>query len=248
MKRHHTPGFSLVELSIVLVILGLLTGGIMTARSLIHAASVRGTMAQMNDMTRNMNVFRDKYFAFPGDMSNAQRFWPTASNGNADGIISAATHTNSHQLYEADNGRFNGERAQLFIQLGLANMTTAYDGSAVLDKGYPSIKLNRNAGMMVVGPWMEASGSNMNVHLIALDPVYLYMGICNPSQFNVSSSHNDCGVFSPEDAWNIDKKMDDGLPLSGVIIGQSFDTPCVQSAAYNLDHSPLACNILYSID
>ena len=75
MKKH---GFSLVELSIVLVILGLLTGGILAGQSLIRAAELRTVT---NDFTRYVtatHTFRDKYFSIPGDMTNATKFWGAA--------------------------------------------------------------------------------------------------------------------------------------------------------------------------
>lgn len=71
--RHR--GFSLVELSIVLVILGLLVGGVLAGQSLIKAASARKTLAWNTGMQTNFNTFRDKYFALPGDMTNATDFW-----------------------------------------------------------------------------------------------------------------------------------------------------------------------------
>ena len=68
-------GFSLVELSIVLVILGLLTGGILAGQSLIRAAELRSVATESQRYMAALNSFRDKYFALPGDMANATAFW-----------------------------------------------------------------------------------------------------------------------------------------------------------------------------
>ena len=67
--------FSLVELSIVLVILGLLVGGILSGQSLIRAAQLRSVTADYTRFVTAVNTFRDKYFALPGDMTNAQSVW-----------------------------------------------------------------------------------------------------------------------------------------------------------------------------
>jgi prepilin-type N-terminal cleavage/methylation domain-containing protein len=75
--NHHNKyqrGFSLVELSIVLVILGLLTGGILAGQSLIRAAELRSITTQFNQYVSATQSFRDKYMALPGDMPNATRF------------------------------------------------------------------------------------------------------------------------------------------------------------------------------
>ncbi|MGB1539971.1 MAG: prepilin-type N-terminal cleavage/methylation domain-containing protein, partial [Rickettsiales bacterium] len=54
-------GFSLVELSIVLVILGLLTGGILGGQSLIRAAEMRAIATEYDAWKTAVNVFKDKY-------------------------------------------------------------------------------------------------------------------------------------------------------------------------------------------
>lgn len=103
---HRGNGFSLVELSIVLVILGLLTGGILSGQALIRAAELRSITAQSSQYVTAIYSFRDKYFALPGDFAEATRFWgqqysgatcaahsgaavttPGACNGNGNGIL-----------------------------------------------------------------------------------------------------------------------------------------------------------------
>ena len=70
--------FSLVELSIVLVILGLLTGGILAGQSLIRAAELRAVTTEYQRYVAAVQTFRDKYMALPGDMPNAIAFWGAA--------------------------------------------------------------------------------------------------------------------------------------------------------------------------
>ena len=73
-KTSHISAFSLVELSIVLVILGLLVGGVLSGQSLIRAAELRSVTTEYSRYTTAISSFRDKYFALPGDMSNATSF------------------------------------------------------------------------------------------------------------------------------------------------------------------------------
>jgi hypothetical protein len=74
-RSYSAEGFSLVALSVVWVNLGLLTGGILTAQSLIRAAELRSITTDYNRFITASQTFRDKYFALPGDMRNATRFW-----------------------------------------------------------------------------------------------------------------------------------------------------------------------------
>lgn len=109
-------GFSLVELSIVLVILGLLTGGILGGQELIRAAELRAAPTELNKYRTAVYTFRDKYFALPGDMPNAVRFWTPAAGGTADGMDSACTsldHTSPSTGTETCNGNGNNQ-----IELG----------------------------------------------------------------------------------------------------------------------------------
>lgn len=94
-------GFSLVELSIVLVILGLLTGGILGGRALIHAAELRSVTSEMQQFQTAINAFHDKYGNLPGDFNEAETLWggpvadclmtdsgdTTTCNGDGDGRI-----------------------------------------------------------------------------------------------------------------------------------------------------------------
>jgi len=77
--RPTSSGFSLVELSIVLVILGLLTGGILGGQALIRAAELRAVTTEYDRWVTATRTFQDKYFALPGDMTNATAFWGSAT-------------------------------------------------------------------------------------------------------------------------------------------------------------------------
>ena len=83
MKK--TSGFTLVELSIVLVILGLLVGGVLAGQSLIHAAELRAISTELTNYKTAIGAFRDKYLAIPGDMNNAVKFWGAQAGSTADG-------------------------------------------------------------------------------------------------------------------------------------------------------------------
>src|ERR1700722_5890685 len=71
---HHprsSSGFTLIELSIVLVIIGLIVGGILVGQDLIKAAEVRAQLSQIEKYNSAVNTFRAKFNAIPGDMAIA---------------------------------------------------------------------------------------------------------------------------------------------------------------------------------
>lgn len=71
----HRSAFTLIELSIVLVIIGLIVGGVPVGQDLIRAAAVRAQISQIEKYNRTVNTFLGKYGALPGDMSD-----PDATN------------------------------------------------------------------------------------------------------------------------------------------------------------------------
>lgn len=89
MKRvRKKAAFSLVELSIVLVILGMLVGGVLAGQSLIRASELRSITSDIHKMQSARIAFRDKYFSLPGDMPNAISFWGRQAGNAGDGVDS----------------------------------------------------------------------------------------------------------------------------------------------------------------
>ena len=62
-------GFTLIELSIVLVIIGLVVGGVLVGQDLIRAARVRAQISQIERLNTAVNTFYGKFQALPGDMN-----------------------------------------------------------------------------------------------------------------------------------------------------------------------------------
>lgn len=67
MKRQQQKGFTLVELSIVLVIIGLILGMAFKGRALIDQAKVKSIQAQYSKILGGFNMFYDRYGFYPGD-------------------------------------------------------------------------------------------------------------------------------------------------------------------------------------
>jgi prepilin-type N-terminal cleavage/methylation domain-containing protein len=84
-------GFTLIEIAIVLVIIGLLIGGVLKGQSMIQNAKIKRLVKDAEGMTAAVIAFQDRYGMLPGDENSATI--PTAAdttNGNFDGLITAA--------------------------------------------------------------------------------------------------------------------------------------------------------------
>ena len=83
-------GFSLIELSIVIVVISLLIGGVISGASLIEKTKLQSVIQEFNDIQLAVNNFRLKFNAMPGDMKDADSLLGSGAdcNGDGDGLIS----------------------------------------------------------------------------------------------------------------------------------------------------------------
>jgi prepilin-type N-terminal cleavage/methylation domain-containing protein len=255
--RPSASGFSLVELSIVLVILGLLTGGILTGQSLIRAAELRAITTEVEQFAVAVNTFKGKYFALPGDMNNATAFWGSANgvscnagnttagtgtqtcNGNADGLIKHSDSNGYNEIY-------------MFWQ-HLANsglMSGIYTGMAVEPDGQTTqrVQIGVNGFQSKIGGatyFIETYNWGGSSTRFTYDYV-------NSLQFGKPESglRPTDAIITVEEAWNIDKKTDDGQPGRGKLFAMrsecitgSLNTPL--TATYNLSGTGARCGLVW---
>jgi len=103
-------GFTLVEIAIVLVIIGLLLGGVLKGQSLIDSAKVKNVVQQIQSLQAAVNAYQDRYRALPGDDIMATTHVPGATgNGNGDGQITEYQLAPQHlALAGLITGSYNG--------------------------------------------------------------------------------------------------------------------------------------------
>jgi prepilin-type N-terminal cleavage/methylation domain-containing protein len=107
-------GFTLVEMAIVLVIIGLLLGGVLKGQELIKNAKVKGIANDVNAVSAAMNGYQDRYKALPGDDAQASAHVnANATNGNGNGIIDGG--------FQA-TGVLSGENLEFFHHLSFAKL------------------------------------------------------------------------------------------------------------------------------
>lgn len=94
--KSRQQGFTLVEIAIVLVIIGLLLGGVLKGQELITQAKIKNVANDLNGLSAAVYAYQDRYKSFPGDDSNAATRWtnPAATAGNGDTRVGAASNAN----------------------------------------------------------------------------------------------------------------------------------------------------------
>ncbi len=86
--KHRQSGFTLVEIAIVLVIIGLLLGGVLKGQEMIANAKYKSLRSEIQSYAAAFYSFQDRYRALPGDFNQAStKLDPAAPNGNGAGTI-----------------------------------------------------------------------------------------------------------------------------------------------------------------
>ena len=95
-KSSTEAGFTLVEIAIVLVIIGLLLGGVLKGQEMITQAKIKNIINDFNGVTVAVTSYQDRYRAIPGDDQNASTRWTTQApaSGNGDGVVLGAYNAN----------------------------------------------------------------------------------------------------------------------------------------------------------
>jgi len=84
-KKSTEAGFTLVEIAIVLVIIGLLLGGILKGQEMITQAKIKNAINDFNGVTVAVTSYQDRYRALPGDDPNATTRWTVQAPASGDG-------------------------------------------------------------------------------------------------------------------------------------------------------------------
>jgi prepilin-type N-terminal cleavage/methylation domain-containing protein len=226
-------GFTLIEMSIVLVIIGLIVGGVLVGQDLIRAAYVRAQISQIEKFNTAVNTFYGKYQALPGDMNattaSANGFATrpgTAGLGDGNGIIEGNAFGGNRGVYETQ-----GETLMFWSDLTYANgmninliegsfQTATFAGNYTatgtqLNQYFPAAKIGRGN---YIYAWSGGWGTNM----LNYDGRNYYglSAITAIEEGYVMPSNPGLTVA---EAYRIDSKMDDGLPQSGRVMAIYID-------------------------
>jgi len=217
-------GFTLIELSIVLVIIGLIVGAILVGRDMIKAAELRSTISQVEKYQAAVNTFRLKYAALPGDILSAQAvafgFFSETMFAGLPG------HQDGNGLIEggfAGSTSAVGETLSFWVHLSQANLVDGQFGqatNAVLQPNGGSVTATVTVPSQSLPPSKLTPTQYFIVYAYQGFNYFALMPITTISPGGSYPSLNSVGL-TPIQAYNMDVKLDDGMPNTGNVVARS---------------------------
>lgn len=254
-KSSLKSGFTLIELSIVLVIIGLIIGGVLVGQDLIKAALARAQISQIEKLNTAVRTFQDKYGGLPGDLSLnlATQFGFQVSGcdgtvGNRDGNGMIDGYYSGSYIIEY------GEATLFWSDLSQAHLMDATVSGSYISGSPPcggfTANLTTTPGSNYIGAFFPPAKIGNGNFVYVYDGAHPVDSCCGGlNWFGVAAMTtvlaNGGTVANPAitvmQAYNIDNKIDDGLPTSGNVRATYLNTWYVTQANPQLSDSATSC-------
>jgi prepilin-type N-terminal cleavage/methylation domain-containing protein len=193
----HQKGFTLVEIAIVLVIIGLLLGGILKGQEMIVQAKVKNSITDFSGISAAYFGYQDRYRAIPGDDAQAATRWTTptaATAGNGDRVLTGVYNALASATAPAN------ESAQWWDHLRRSGFVT---GSGTTQ---PQNSFAGTIGVMQGDGTGQAGTAPGAILAFGTAPGFTNLMMCSTN-------------LPDKVAIALDVQMDDGTPSSGSVRG-----------------------------
>lgn len=237
LNKSNLAGFTLVELSIVIIIIGLLISGVVAGTSLIRQAQLYSVISDMQSYQVAYNTFVSRYGFPPGDLPSAQNIWPNCAEtpstlpciGNGDGLVNISALSPPNPNASVNEGGLAWRELSLagLISAGISpiaaasNKGGASNAPGVIGQYNPLSKVQDAAYTMFEASSVAITSSGWGGGAFPTglwndgktNAVFIGGPAVGGSPFYVG------GGLLADDAYSIDSKIDDGAINAGVFIG-----------------------------
>jgi prepilin-type N-terminal cleavage/methylation domain-containing protein len=217
LPRESEAGFTLIEMSIVLVIIGLIIGGIVKGQEVVANARAKSQVAQLDAIKGAVYTFQDKFGYAPGDLKgNAILQLAAGTDGNQDGYITVTQSSTVTSVDDSvDVSGSTSESPTAWLQIASAGLLSAVNLNGV---ALSTATTANYPGKIATSYVWLATFWNSNFGITGIS-ARLQAGTGKPTP-----------ILRMQDAASIDQKFDDGSPATGSIyVSAATVTNCVSS-------------------
>jgi hypothetical protein len=243
-----SSAFSLIEMSIAIILIALIVVGIVGGSRIIKNAKISGVISEMSNYSTDTNAFYDRFEQYPGDFNMANSMFVDDDNdindGDNNGLIGNIDFSEDESA-----GFFHHLRlAGIILTIPFTGVAVANAENVIIDENYPGTRFSNDTFYYVASDSVDGKYKKNNRIIIA------------------STAGSDIGSLTPQDAESLDNKIDDRKPLTGKVIAHNMDTAkntngCVvggvgefdyietiPEAVYNTNSSGKECILKKSLD
>ncbi len=244
MSKFSERGFSLVELSISLIIIAAIFMGVIGGKVLTKEAELRKMISQNSQIRTGYLTFYNTFGAIPGDFKNGFSYWGSGTCTNV------SVHSNTAGCNGDGGGNLNGSSSNewllLWRHLSFANLI-------------PGDFSVWTSGTKILGTHVPQGVRANSGYYSAYDSYYGIVPTQDMFIFGASVSGNDPygAVLAAPEAYSIDQKVDDGHPIQGRVIsgtspsgatgtcinGSGFEN-LTGATAYTLSNGAISCRVI----
>jgi len=232
-RKNRQAGFSLIEAAIVLAVAGLLIGGALQGQTLIENARIQSVVDQVQGYRTAVTTFQDKYNALPGNFSEATtRLNASLVNGGGAGTLG----TTVLSAGSTENVQFWQHLAAANLVTGVNARPAATAANAQLGREIPATRLG--GGIVAVA----ADGTTTSNSVAIPRGTWLRIGDGAPTTADGATSGDfaENAILTPDQAYQIDKSLDDGNPRTGKVMATG--TGCATGTAPNFSYDGTSSN------
>jgi hypothetical protein len=232
INRKLSRGATLVELSIILIIIALLVTGATTAKSMLAQSSLIKIMEEIKQIESAVVQFELQHGALPGDFSTASQIWAGANNGDGDGAIRGNDIYYAWQhLYKA--GLISSEHTGSVTDL----KASAYKAGGVYAIEFLNIPHFNKTGLVIRLAGLESSGGQS----------FAYYKLFTTEEMGFLDTKMDDGIASRGQVFGIDGSGSAPGQCSGTYNTSGSDISG-QPIDYNYAFKGVACRLFYWLD
>jgi prepilin-type N-terminal cleavage/methylation domain-containing protein len=224
-------GFTLIELCIVLVIIGLIVGGIIVGKDLIRQAEIRSIISDVEKFNTAVFTFKNKYESLPGDLPNATQFWPAKTKCLSPGDINGLDSSTERVCNGNGDGSITEpvpyittEHWGFWQHLALAGLISGQytglhnDGTDTRITGRENAPVGVWEGIYSIQDLKTANGADNSFFPGHYGHTYWYARGTYHGKYGLIGGGYIEHLLTPLELYSIDAKVDDGKPGTGKIM------------------------------